>query len=91
MIIIKNVYENNPKKDFIRIFGENFVKNNRHKCVVIHNNKLHSLTSKFPVNSNKSDKFTIKLFLLALHFFIKAAPKFSLYHKKVIILLHNEP
>ena len=40
-------YKKNIKNDKIKIFGKNFVKNNKDKCIIIYNNIIYFLTEFF--------------------------------------------
>ena len=48
---IKIIYHNKDKEKEIKIFGDNFVKNNKNKCKIFYNNKEYDLTTKFNVES----------------------------------------
>ena len=48
---IKIKYHNKDKEKEIKIFGDNFVKNNKDKCKIFYNNKEYDLTTKFNVEN----------------------------------------
>jgi len=50
---IKIIYRNKGNKQNIRIFGKNFVKNNKDKCYIIYEDTIYELTEKFEVKNNK--------------------------------------
>ena len=45
----------------IRLFGDNFVKNNKNKCKIIYNGKEYNLTEYFEINNPKIIILEIKL------------------------------
>ena len=57
---INIIYEINRKKN-IRIFGSNFVKNNKNICKMIIDNKEYEITEKYKVKSKNNNKLKIKL------------------------------
>ena len=50
---------NNEKE--IKIFGDDFVTNNKNLCKILYNNKEYALTSKFVIHSNEDNILKIKL------------------------------
>ena len=53
---------NIPKEQIkIKIFGEEFVKNNKDICKIIYENKEYDLSEYFPVENNNSNKLKFKL------------------------------
>ena len=50
---IKIIYRIKGNKKKIKIFGKNFVKNNKDKCKFIYEDKSYDLTEKFDVKNNK--------------------------------------
>ena len=48
-------------KNEIKIFGSEFVKNNKNKCKMIINNKEYEITKEYKVKTNKNNKLQIKL------------------------------
>ena len=61
-ITIKYNYCKDQKK--YRIFGENFVKNNKKNCQIVFQNKKLNLAEKLNFKSNDSDKVEIKLIVI---------------------------
>ena len=57
---INIIYEINGKND-IRIFGLNFVENNKNICKMIIDNKKYEITEEYNVKSNNNNKLSIKL------------------------------
>ena len=59
-IIIR--YKTNPKSLYLKIFGNDFVKNNKNNCKIMHKNKIYKLMEYFKFNeSYHNDIFEIKL------------------------------
>ena len=57
--IIYNIKKSQRKEGKIRIFGENFVKNNKNKCKIIIDGKEYELMEEF--NINIEERIEIKL------------------------------
>jgi len=57
---INIIYDINNQNN-IRIFGSNFLKNNKNKCKMIINNKEYKITNEYKVKSNDNSKLQIKL------------------------------
>ena len=56
------IYKINPKSVYLKIFGTDFVKNNKNKCKLIHKSKIYKLMEYFEFNEfPPSDIFEIKL------------------------------
>ena len=55
-------YKTNPKLVYLKIFGNDFVKNNKNNCKIMHKNKIYKLMEYFEFNESKhNDIFEIKL------------------------------
>ena len=57
--IIYNI--NNIKDDSLKIFGSEFVKNNKNNCKIIYENKEYELQEYINIKNNKKEKIEIKL------------------------------
>ena len=57
---INIIYDINGERN-IRIFGSNFVKNNKNICKIIINNKEYKLSESYNVKNNNNNKLKIKL------------------------------
>ena len=58
------IYKKNKNEDKIKLFGFDFIKNNKNHCKIIYDNKVHNLTEYINIEKieNKSNKtFEIKL------------------------------
>lgn len=55
------VYQVNPSEKRIKIFGEDFVKNNKDKYKLLYNHELYELTEYFSIKNNEVDYFYITL------------------------------
>ena len=51
--ILHNIKKWQRKEGKIRIFGENFVKNNKNKCKIIIDEKEYELMEEFKINNKK--------------------------------------
>ena len=49
------------EKTKIKIFGEEFIKNNQKKCKIVINNKEHELMESYNINDNNKKELEIKL------------------------------
>ena len=59
---INIIYDiNKENKENIKIFGEEFVKNNINNCKMIVNNKEYKISERFNLQNYNQDKFIIKL------------------------------
>ena len=59
--IIYDIKECDKKEGRIKIFGKEFVKNNKNKCKIIINNKETELIEKYNIKDNNKNKLEIKL------------------------------
>ena len=59
--IIYDIKECDKKEGKIKIFGKNFVKNNKNKCKIIINDKENELIEEYNIKDNSKDKLEIKL------------------------------
>ena len=48
---IRIIYDNDKDEKEIKIFGVDFVNNNKDKCKILYNNKEYGLTDKFNVEN----------------------------------------
>ena len=55
-------YEIKKKSNYIRILGEEFVKNNKNKGYIIYNNKKYPLQKLLSCQNFKNDKLKIMMF-----------------------------
>ena len=55
------IYIINPKDTKIRLFGEDFIRNNKDKCKYIYEDKEYELESYFTLSNYNKDKLEIKL------------------------------
>ena len=49
------------KKNSVKIFGSEFVKNNKNNCKIIYENKEYELREYINIKDNKKEKIEIKL------------------------------
>ena len=59
--IIYKIEQNDKSKGEVKIFCNLFVKNNKKKCYIIHNNIKYDLTDNFNIKDIKENTFEIKL------------------------------
>ena len=59
---LKMVYKNIKSK--IKIFGEKFVKNNKHKCVILYKDKIFKLQEYLKLKNIKANEKEVEIFLL---------------------------
>ena len=57
------VYGIMERNNYIKLLGEEFVKNNRNKGKIIHKNKIYPLQEFFYIYDNKNDHLKIKMIL----------------------------
>ena len=55
------IYDNSKKEKIIKIFGEDFVGNNKNNCKIIYKGEEYSLGTKFKLKNIIEDKLKIKL------------------------------
>ena len=60
----KMIYIINSKEKTIKIFGKDFVKNNKDKCIILYNDKLLPLKEYFSLNNIENVKDKLDLILL---------------------------
>ena len=51
------LYANSPNEGIIKIFGEEFIKNNKNKCIIIYKNKIYPLKEYFYLSDTEKEKF----------------------------------
>ena len=51
------LYANSPNEGKIKIFGEEFIKNNKNKCIIIYKNKIYPLKEYFYLSDTEKEKF----------------------------------
>ena len=61
---INIIYDINNQNN-IRIFGSNFLKNNKNKCKMIINNKEYKITNEYKVKSNDNSKLQIMSYMFS--------------------------
>ena len=59
--IIYDIKECDKKEGKIKIFGKDFVKNNKNKCKIIINDKENELIEEYNIKDNNKNKLEIKL------------------------------
>ena len=58
---INIIYDIKRNEKYIKLFGSDFVRNNKNICKMIINNKEYEIREKYYINNNNDDKLNIKL------------------------------
>ena len=53
--IFKMYYKFNKTKDNLKILGEEFIKNNKNKCIIIYKNKIYPLKEYFYLSNTEKE------------------------------------
>ena len=61
---LKMVYKIDKSKNKTKIFGEKFVKNNKHKCAILYKDKIFKLQEYLKLKNIKANEKEVEIFLL---------------------------